>query len=494
MVSSGPKCVLPVVGFTLSALLTTYAAAVSAEMTHPRSTQSALPPSTLPSANSSVIEEAYRLGPGDRLRIEMFRLPQFNLETQVLIDGTVSLIQVGKVNVKDLTLAEATAAVSQQYSQLLRYPVATVTLMTPRPIKVGVSGEVNRRGSFVISTTEAGSQLPTMTRALQLAGGITQAADLRRVQLRRPRGGGDEIIAVNLWEFMQTGDLRNDIVLRDGDSIYIPTASEVNLAESAQLATTSFSAERGIPLNIAVVGEVYRPGPHTVTGTTRVAAAGVLGSASSTNNNNGSEVAPTLTRAIQVAGGIKPMADIRNIQLQRTTKTGVEQIITVDLWKLLKEGDLEQDLILQERDRIIVPTAKTIPSAESAQIASASFSPDTIRVNIVGEVRRPGLVEVQPNTPLNKAILAAGGFDSQRAKKTTVDLVRLNPDGTVTQRTISVNFGRGVDEVNNPALRNDDVVVVNRSTFTKFSDTLGSIIGPIVSPLGGLFSILNFFK
>ncbi len=489
-----PKQAISAAGLTLFSLLLVDCASQAAEAHPPAPFSSAFPPSVSPGENAFSIEEPYTLGPGDRVKIEVFKVPQFNLDTQVLVDGTVSLLQVGKVSVRGLTVAQATEAISQQYARLLRYPVATLTLTAPRPIKVGVSGEVNKRGSFVLPTGEGGSQLPTMTKALQLAGGITQSADLRNVQLRRLRLNGVETITVNLWDFVQTGDLRRDMVLRDGDSLFIPTAQNISLAESAQLASTSFSTERILPLNIAVVGEVYRPGSHTVTGSARIGgAAGVLASGGSSNGGN-NEVPPTLTRAIQVAGGIKPKADIRRIQLRRTTKTGVEQVLDVDLWKLLKEGDLQQDIILQERDTIVVPTAQAISQAEAAQVAVASFSPDTIKINVVGEVKRPGVVEVPPNTPLNKAILAAGGFDFQRAKRSSVELVRLNPDGTVTQRTVAVDFTRGVDEANNPAMLNDDVIVVNRSRFTSFSDALGSILTPVVSQLGGLFSILNFFK
>jgi polysaccharide export outer membrane protein len=456
-----------------------------------------LPPTQAPGVSSqsfsgASVDESYTLGAGDRVRIEVFRLPQFNLETQVLVDGSLSLLQVGKVSVRGMTLTQASEVASRQYARLLKYPIVTVTLLAPRPVKVGVSGEVNRRGSYLLSTTEGGSQLPTMTRAIQTAGGITQAADLRHAQLRRPQpGGGQQVINVDLWDFVQTGDLRRDVVLRDGDSIYIPTTSEVNLAESSQLATTSFSSDRNQPLNIAVVGEVYRPGPYTVTGTARTGAAGVPGGASGVNNDNNSrDNVPTITRAIQVAGGIKPMADVRQIQVKRTTKTGAEQTLTIDLWKLLKEGDLRQDLILQDRDTIVVPTATSISAVESAQIASASFSPDTIRVNVVGEVTRPGVVEVPPNTPLNKVILAAGGFDNRRARTSTVELIRLNPDSTISQRTIGIDFTRGIDENKNPALRNDDVIVVNRSGITKATDVLGTIL----SPFSNVFSVLNFFN
>jgi polysaccharide biosynthesis/export protein len=72
-------------------------------------------------------------------------------------------------------------------------------------------------------------------------------------------------------------------------------------------------------------------------------------------------------------------------------------------------------------------------------VAGASFSPNTIRVNVVGEVQRGGQVEVAPNSTLNQGILAAGGFNP-RAQQDVVGLVRLNPDGTVTQREIPLTL------------------------------------------------------
>jgi len=46
----------------------------------------------------------------------------------------------------------------------------------------------------------------------------------------------------------------------------------------------------------------------------------------------------------------------------------------------------------------------------------ASFSPTTIQVSVVGEVKNPGLVNIPPNTPLNQGLLTAGGFNNSRAK------------------------------------------------------------------------------
>ncbi len=439
--------------------------------------------------NTVASDEAYRLGAGDQVHIEVFGLAQYSGDNQVLTDGTLNLAQVGNVSVDGMTLKEASDAISAQYTRLLNYPIITVTLLTPRPVKVGISGEVNRPGSYTIPVA-TGTQLPSVTESLRLAGGITQLADLRHVEVRRSqRSGVDQIIQVDLWDFLQTGNPRRDITLRSGDAIFIPTVDAINLAESVQVASANFATDRSQPLNIAVVGEVYRPGSYTVTTSARTGAAGQTGQA---NGGGDTEKPPTITRAIQVAGGIKPQADIRRIQVRRITKAGSEQTITLDLLKLLQTGDLNQDLILQDRDTVVIPTADEVSTAEGIQIAAASFSPDSIQVNIVGEVKKPGVVQVPPNTPLNQALLAAEGFNG-RARKSSVELIRVNSDGTATRRRVDIDFSQGINEETNPVLRNDDIVIVNRSGLTAFSDSLATIVNPISSFLS-IFSLYTILK
>lgn len=452
---------------------------------------SALPPqASYASSGSPVVSQDYILGAGDRVKIEVFKVPQYNLETQVLVDGTISLLQAGRIRVQGLTLDQASALASQRYGKLLRYPVVTVTLLNPRPIRVGISGEVARRGSYDLSVNSelnntSAVQLPTVTRALRVAGGITQTADLRNVQVRRRRpDGSEEVIALNLLEFVRGTQPREDIVLRDGDSLFVPTAEQITLKESYELATTSFSGDRIQPLNITVVGEVYRPGTHTVESNVRVEQAGNPGSPRDAFNQT--RIYPTISRALQTAGGIKTLADVRNIKLRRITQAGEEREYNINLWKLLQEGDQQQDIILQDRDTIVVPTAQSLPPNEVSTIASSSFSPDKIRVSVVGEVDRPGIVELPPDTPLNKAILAAGGFNTKADQK-SVQFVRLNPDGTVSKRNLPVNFAAGIDEQTNPALRNEDVIVIGKSRLS----TVGEGIGQVFNPLG---AIVNVFR
>jgi polysaccharide biosynthesis/export protein len=221
-----------------------------------------------------------------------------------------------------------------------------------------------------------------------------------------------------------------------------------------------------------------------------------VNNANSVNNPNSNISPPTVTQAIQTAGGIKPTADVRQVVLQRFNRNGRGQAVKINLWDLLTRGDLSQDLVLQEGDRIFIPEAMAINPREVDTLANAPFAPGKITVSVVGELsnqrgqRQTYSLEVAPTTTLNQAILAAGGFDPVRANKGSVDLIRLNPNGTVDKRTIPVDFAQGINDQTNPVLRNNDVIVVGRSGTTRVGDTLGSVL----NPLAPLFTILNLFR
>jgi polysaccharide export outer membrane protein len=418
------------------------------------------------------INEPYTLGAGDRVQLTLFRLPDYSGEYEVQIDGRLNLALVGPVMVQGLTVEQATELISNRYGQSLRRPLVTLNLLSRRPVAVGVAGEVNRPGSYTLE----GADYPKLTQLFQLAGGITQSADLRNVQIRRQRNGQTQLIATDLWQLVSAGDLNQDLLLRDGDSIYIPS-TVVPLDEGPLLATSSFYADTSQPINIAVAGEVFRPGPYRLRGgSTRTGDAGVPG------GEGGGGSPTTVTDAI------------RQVEVRRTTRSGSQERFNVDLLSLLQAGDLRQNAILQEGDTVFIPTAAgPVDPAEASQTAAASFSPNSIRINIIGEVRNAGLVEVPPNTPLNQGILAAGGFNT-RARETSVGLVRLNPDGTVTQREINIDFAQGISDADNPTLQNNDIVIVGRSGLASFSDTLGSVTNPLSSFLNILTAPFRFFN
>jgi polysaccharide biosynthesis/export protein len=468
-----PKRVKPVLGLTLFTFATIF------PVTHSALALAQLP--TPPLTIAAVTQgEPYTLGAGDRIRIDIFRAPQYSGEVQVLADGTLNLPLAGTLSVNGLTVEQATAAIAAGYSRFFRRPLITLSLLSRRPLQIGVAGEVGRPGAYSVNVE--GGEFPTVNQLLQTAGGTTLSADVRQVEIRRPRPDGtDEVINVDLMQLLQTGDLKYDLALKDGDTIFVPATSTFNVAESGLLADASFTAPSDRPINITIAGEVFRPGPYTVSGSARTGEAGVPG------GSTGGGGLPTVTRAIQLAGGIKPLANIRKVQVRRPTRSGTPLVAEVSLWELLASGDPKQDPILQEGDSIVIPTLTSLDAAEAAALASTSISPDSIKINVVGEVTRPGTLELPPNTPLNQAILAAGGFNN-RARKSEVALVRLNDDGSVSRQQIPIDLAQGIADGTNPALRNNDVVIVGRSGLASTSDALGQVI----APLGGLFSIFSF--
>jgi len=423
-------------------------------------------------------ETPYTLGAGDVLNINIFNIPEYTGDYRVTVDGTLNLPIVGSVDVKGLTIAEAQELIANRYKPILQRPIVTVTLSQRRPIRVAISGEVNRPGSYTLSSTNGSGtgggqgnnqQFPSITQAIQQAGGITRSANVREVKLRREIQGEPSVLTVNLWKLVEEGEIVQDVTLRDGDRIIIPTVAENNARETRQLSQSTI-APQSQALEVTVVGEVNRPGSHEVQG-------------------GQSGTPPTVTKAIQAAGGITNFSDIRNIKVERTTGTGTQKVLNANLWQLLKGGEVTENVILQSGDTIVVPRAKDINPTEAEALASASFSPETIRVNVIGEAERTGTLELPANTPLNQAILAAGGFNN-RADKGEVELVRLNPNGTVTRREIDVNLNQGIDQQTNPILRNNDVIVVDKSTLASVSDTVGTIL----NPLSQIFQGFRFFE
>ncbi len=549
--------------------------------------------------------DSYTLGPGDRLRVDIFNVPEYSGEFSVLADGSINLPVIGAVSVQGQTIQRASGTLTAYFSRYVKRPLVTISLLAPRPVQVAIAGEISRAGSYTIPFTLENRKFPTISQIIQLAGGTNQTANLRQVQVRRASTGrivsvnifdvlqrgntaqdislrdGDTIfiprsenvssadllrvsgsnlanqdtaikvavvgevgkpgtytlrgesaptggttpgrispptlteaikiaggstasadltrirvrrntrtgpgqtVPINLLSLLQSGDFSQDIVLQDGDTIVLPTSSGVGNANSSLIAASNLGPQSISPVKVVVVGEVNRPGTYTV-----------QGAANTTNNNTqltGTVALPTVTQAIQAAAGIKPTADIRQIQLIRTTRTG-EQKIALNLFKLLQNGDSNQDIILQEGDRIFIPLAQNTSPQDVDLIASSTFSPATIKVNVIGEISTKfpkgqlGSIDMPPNTTLNQAILIAGGFDNVRANKSEVDFIRLNPNGTVTKRLIKLNFAKGIDGETNPRLQNNDTIVIGRSNLTRIGDGFSSIL----NPFSGLFNILRF--
>lgn len=319
-------------------------------------------------------------------------------------------------------------------------------------------------------------------------------------------------------------DLSGPVTIMSDGTVSLPLIGSVRLSGlTLQQATLWFrnlfsqqllepmmqlSVVRPRPIRIAVVGEVQKPGVYVLSdgrgneGNARSQTATAIPVNLSAENRvagaslapGSSDALPTVVEAIQRAGGITQNSDLRNVVLQRRLpgeRIAYKQA-KLDLLSLILQGDLLQNPLLFDGDTIRIPLAQESVE-ETMELASANFSPPTIKVNVIGEVQNPGTIQLMANTPLVQAVLAAGGPKYWRANTGNIDLVRINRNGTATFRKITLNLSQGASNEKNPPLRDGDTVRVNRSVFGALTDSLDALSQPIngVVNTWALFTLFN---
>jgi polysaccharide export outer membrane protein len=238
------------------------------------------------------------------------------------------------------------------------------------------------------------------------------------------------------------------------------------------------------PLQVSVVGQVENPGLYLLN----------PGGEGSTVEGKEKSIPglPTVVSAIQKAGGITLNANLSDVRLQRRLPGDTSQLreTQLNLVALLQQGDKRQNPFLFDGDTIVIGRSPAPPPDEVLELAAANLSPETINVNVVGEVKNPGRVALRAGTPLIQAILSAGGPTAMRANRNNVELVRINRDGTATLRRYAIDYKQGVSGPRNPPLREGDSVIVNRSVLAAGSDALSAVSQPIT----GLVNILALVR
>ncbi len=431
----------------------------------------------------------YTLGPGDVVRIDIFNVPELSGSQTIAPDGTVTIGLIGAIKVEGLTIEETARLLERKLSPFLVRKIVNVSLVDARPLNIAVVGEVNRPGTRILTfsrstATGRDAQAATITRALELAGGITQQADVSNIQVSRVGSGGQRrIIKVDLLNLLRQGDINQDVKLLDGDSVFVPGLADSTINQPRQVGASSFAPDN-FSIQITVSGEVNRTGPQTLTFSRN---AGQV--AANVGQNVVSNLLPTVSRALQQAGGITQRADVRNIKIIRTGVAGERIVLTANLWDLIDKGDLGQDIRLIDGDSVLVSIASAPNTAEFGQIAKAVFSPAVINVRVIGEVVRGGNIPLTPNSPFTEAIAAVGGLTNS-ADWRNVELYRINPDGSITQRKLVADLALPANETSNPSLRDRDVIVVRDSFGAGLLTAVQRAVG-LISPFT---SFSNIFR
>jgi polysaccharide export outer membrane protein len=306
----------------------------------------------------------YLLGPGDQLGITVVGIDELERNRIVLPDGTILLPLVGAVPAAGKTLVELEQDITRRLSFYVVEPVVEVNLNTLRPVVVTVAGEVNRPGPVQLNSlstfntrVDTNAQLtssttsPTLSTALVGAGGVARTADLRDITVRRLLPDGREVsLKVNLWETLFEGQGESNILLQDGDVVFVPEASPTAVGINPQIVARSSLAPETV--RVRVIGEVLDPGEVEVPAD---------GSVSS---------------ALAIAGGYDTdTADLSQVALLRLQDNGQVEEQIIDMNANLVDGTP-----IQEGDMIVVPKRGYLNTLDTI---SRTLSPITAPFNFL---------------------------------------------------------------------------------------------------------------
>lgn len=133
------------------------------------------------------------VAPGDRLKIDVFGVPDLQRDITVDEAGRISYPLVGTLSVAGLT---STAVAEEIQSRLaggfVKNPQVTVNIEESANRLVTVDGEVNKPGMYPV----LGKM--TLVRAVAVAGGTSEFAKLNDVIIRREVGGQTYLALYNL--------------------------------------------------------------------------------------------------------------------------------------------------------------------------------------------------------------------------------------------------------------------------------------------------------
>jgi protein involved in polysaccharide export with SLBB domain len=155
----------------------------------------------------------YVLGPGDHLNIGLFGGVSQRFTRTVDREGKIVLPESGTVVVAGKTLSDAQQLVQQVLTPYFHNVRADLSLTRVRTVRIYVVGEVQRPGAYDVSS------LSTAVNALYAAGGVTARGSLRSVRHLR----GEKLLReLDVYEFLLRGVRSNADRLEPGDTILVP--------------------------------------------------------------------------------------------------------------------------------------------------------------------------------------------------------------------------------------------------------------------------------
>ena len=171
-------------------------------------------------SEQEIPEISYIIGPGDALKISVWRHADLQSEVKVQPDGKISFPIVHTVKAFGLTPAELEKTLADGLRKMIRDPDVTVNVTYFASQKIIVLGEVYKPGVYPFPGNVYISE------AIAYAGGHLDSAFMSSVLLIR-QGTAKR---VNVTRALRWADIKENVPLQSGDIIFVPKSfiAEIN--------------------------------------------------------------------------------------------------------------------------------------------------------------------------------------------------------------------------------------------------------------------------
>ena len=408
----------------------------------------------------------YQLGPGDEVIIDIWGASQTSIRQTITPDGTINMQELGPIYLSGMTVEEANRFLKNKLGTVFANENNQIqmTLGNTRTIQINIMGEVVQPGTYALSA------FSTVFHALYRAGGVNDIGSLRNVQLVR---NGKKIAAVDVYDFIMQGKIKDEIRLQEGDVIIVPAYDMLvkmsgnvkrpmrfEMKKDETLAALikyagGFNADaysksvrmvrqNGMEYEVKTVDEMdysvcqLRDGDVVTVGA-------ILNRFTNKVEIKGAVYRPdiyaldgkvnTVRALIEKAQGLMDDAFTNRAVLQRQRDDLTSEIVSVDV-KALMNGTIP-DIPLRKNDILYIPSIHDLQDLGS--------------VTIYGEVAKPDSYPYADNMTLEDLIIQAGGL-KEAASTVRVDVSRRIKD------TKSVNSTDSIGQMFSFALKDGFVI------------------------------------
>jgi len=292
----------------------------------------------------------YKINPEDILRITFLDKPEFNRETQVGLDGKISLPVVGSVQAAGLTTRELAQKIVSEFSiYAVRLVQVSVEVLSYESNKVYVTGNITRPGKYVFE------KIPNLWSVISEAGGPLENANLSNVLIIRSAKAGGATIPVDLKEIIKKGNMSRLPKLKPGDNIHLPAVISGDVSHSIE----SPQQQR---TEIYIYGEIANPGIYTF------------------------DDDVDILQLIIKARGPKRDAKEKDVRVIRRMQNQRTKVIRVNI-KRYVDGPRSGFFKLQSGDIVYIPRKKSLKEGIVGSIVFSLILPITISAIIYEVIR-----------------------------------------------------------------------------------------------------------